>query len=50
MVLFITIKTLLLVFAPQVMMYLGHVSDYVSDISPECLKGIEHIVFTMLLN
>lgn len=48
--LFITLKTMLLVFAPYVLEFLGHVSDYTSDISPEFLKGIEHIVFTMLLN
>ena len=47
---FITLKTMLLVFAPQILMTLGHISDYVSDISPECVRSIEHIVFTMLLN
>ena len=29
---------------------LGTISDIVSDFSPEFLRGIEHIVFTMLLN
>jgi len=47
---FITIKTMLIVFAPYVLGFLGHVSDYVSDISPECVRGFEHVVFTMLLN
>ena len=29
---------------------LGQLSNYVSDLSPEFIRGIEHIVFTMLLN
>ena len=29
---------------------LGAISDIVSDMSPEFIRGIEHIVFTMLLN
>lgn len=29
---------------------LGQASNHISDMSPEFLRGIEHIVFTMLLN
>jgi hypothetical protein len=29
---------------------LGQLSDLVSDLSPEFIRGIEHIVFSMLLN
>lgn len=29
---------------------LGQLSDIVSDMSPEIIRGIEHVVFTMLLN
>ena len=29
---------------------LGAVSDIISDVSPEFLRGIEHVIFTCLLN
>lgn len=35
---------------PDVLGVLGVLSDHVSDVSPEFIRGIEHIVFTMLLN
>lgn len=35
---------------PDVLGVLGVLSDHVSDVSPEILRGIEHIVFTMLLD
>lgn len=35
---------------PTVLDELGQLSDLVSDMSPEILRGIEHVVFTMLLN
>lgn len=29
---------------------LGLISDHVSDLSPQFLRGIEHVIFTLLLN
>ncbi|MBR3160043.1 MAG: hypothetical protein IKF14_13230 [Atopobiaceae bacterium] len=29
---------------------LGIISNHVSDVSPEFLRGIEHVVFTLMLN
>lgn len=29
---------------------LGQLSNHVSDMSPEFLRGIEHVAFTLLLN
>lgn len=35
---------------PTVLDELGQLSDLISDLSPEFVRGIEHVVFTMLLN
>ena len=35
---------------PAVLDELGTLSDLISDMSPEFIRGIEHVVFTMLLN
>ena len=29
---------------------LGQLSNLISDMSPEFLRGIEHVIFTLLLN
>ena len=34
----------------DVLVALGQLSDVVSDLSPEFVRGIEHIAFTLLLN
>ena len=35
---------------PDVLCVLGMLSDHISDMSPEFIRGIEHVVFTCLLN
>lgn len=44
------IITLISILPPEVLNAFGAASDVVSDMSPEFLRGIEHIVFTMMLN
>lgn len=35
---------------PGILDAMGRCSDVVSDISPDILRGIEHVVFSLLLN
>ena len=42
--------TLLHMLPPTVLNELGQLSDLVSDLSPEFIRGVEHVIFTMLLN
>ena len=50
MFVFMTLCALLHMLPAHLLNELGQLSDLVSDMSPEILRGIEHIVFTMLLN
>lgn len=50
MTVFLFICTLMHLLPSEILNELGQLSDVVSDMSPEILRGIEHIVFTMLLN
>ena len=50
MTIFILLCTLLHMLPPTVLNELGAMSDVISDLSPEILRGIEHIVFSLLLN
>ena len=47
---FLLVCTIVHMFPPDVLDTLGAISDVVSDCSPEFLRGIEHVVFTVLLN
>lgn len=47
---FIVLCTLVHLLPDPFLNELGAMSDVISDMSPEILRGIEHIVFTMLLN
>ena len=47
---FLLVCTLVHMLPPGVLGTLGILSDVVSDCSPEFLRGIEHVVFTVLLN
>jgi len=50
MTIFLLMCTLMHMLPPSVLSMLGLLSDVVSDCSPECLRGVEHVVFTILLN
>ena len=50
MFIFMTLCTLLHMLPPHLLNELGQLSDLVSDLSPEFIRGIEHVIFTMLLN
>ena len=50
MQLFMLMCTIVHMFPPDVLDTLGAISDVVSDLSPEFLRGIEHVVFAILLN
>ena len=50
MTVFLFLCTLLHMLPDPILNELGTISDHISDMSPEILRGIEHIVFTMLLN
>lgn len=47
---FLVVCVLMHALPAQLLDELGQISDLVSDMSPEFLRGIEHVVFTMLLN
>ena len=38
------------ILSDNVLMMLGQFSDIVSDLSPEIIRGFEHMAFTLLLN
>ena len=42
--------TLLHMLPAEILNELGTISDIISDLSPELLRGVEHIVFSLLLN
>ena len=46
----IALFSLIHVLPPEVLIALGAASDHVSDFSPESLRFVEHVVFTMMLN
>lgn len=50
MQLFILMCTLVHMLPPDVLDTLGAISDHISDLSPEFLRGIEHVLFSLLLN
>ena len=50
MQLFTLLCTLVHMLPPDVLNTLGAMSDMVSDFSPEFLRGIEHTLFSLLLN
>ena len=41
---------MLCLLSPMILSILGMLSDRMSDMSPECFRGIEHAVFTVMLN
>jgi len=47
---FILLCTVVHMLPADVLGMLGIVSDHVSDISPEFLRGVEHVVLTLMLN
>lgn len=47
---FIILCALVHALPPDVLGVLGTLSDHVSDVSPEFVRGIEHVAFTLLLN
>ena len=47
---FVLLCALVHTLPPQLLDELGTLSDLISDLSPEFVRGIEHVVFTMLLN
>ena len=48
--LFLALCMLMHALPDPVLNTLGLISDHISDMSPEFIKGIEHVIFTMLLN
>jgi len=50
MTIFILLCTVVHMLPPELLGVIGIVSDHVSDISPEFLRGVEHVVFTLMLN
>ena len=50
MAIFILMCTVMHMLPADVLGLLGIVSDHVSDISPEFMRGVEHVVFTLMLN
>lgn len=42
--------TLVHALPPDILGVLGVLSDHISDMSPEFLRGIEHVAFSLLLN
>ena len=47
---FILLCALLHMLPDTILNELGTISDHISDVSPEILRGIEHVIFTMLMN
>lgn len=47
---FMTLCTIMHLLPAEILNELGTISDIISDVSPEFIRGIEHIVFTMLFN
>lgn len=50
MTILMTLCTLLHLLPAEILNELGTISDVISDLSPEFIRGIEHVIFTMLLN
>jgi len=48
--LFTIMCTLVHLLPAPILSEFGAVSDVISDMSPEFLRGIEHVIFTCLLN
>ncbi len=47
---FLIICTIMHMLPAEILNELGQLSDLVSDFSPEILRGIEHVIFSLLLN
>ena len=50
MSLFVLMCIVMHMLPPELLGVLGIVSDHVSDISPEFLRGVEHVIFSLFLN
>ena len=50
MTVFLFICTIMHMLPATILNELGTISDIISDVSPEILRGIEHVIFSLLLN
>lgn len=47
---FTTIIMIIHLLPPEILGFLGVVSDHISDVSPEIVRPLEHVLFTIILN